>query len=164
MSDPDAVTDGIADAEDAFDQVATLGRPTFEEGIDTDEAWTAQLTKGCQLIDAARTIREHNGHYTAVVELCFGAIERSVQAWLLTEAGDDPDDLNDHETPYERADEAGLFDGSGRKLGFLYSENRTRSYYANTTPTEQQSDAMFSLAQAVHDHVVDLVDHGYCSC
>lgn len=164
MSDPTDITDGIAAAKDAFNQVSTVGQQTFEQNIASDDDWTAQLTKGCQLIDAARTIRAHNGHYTAVIELCFGAIERSIQAWLLNETGDEPADLTDHETPYERADQAGLFDGSGDELGFLYAENRTQSYYANTTPTKEQADAMFDLAEAVHDHVVKLIDHDYCHC
>jgi len=163
-NDPKDVTSAIAHAEDAFDRAPIAGQPTFEDGIDSDEDWTSQLTKGCQLVNAAYTIRENNGHYTAIIELCFGAIERSIQAWLLSETSDEPEDLKDHETPYERADDAGLFDGAGETLGFLYSENRTQSYYANRTPTEEEADAMFDLAQEVHSYVVNLIDHSYCHC
>jgi hypothetical protein len=79
-NDPTDVTDAIAHAEDAFGGTATFGQQTYEDGIVSDDDWTTQLTKGCQLIDGARTIRNHNGHYTAVIELCFGAVERSLQA------------------------------------------------------------------------------------
>lgn len=163
-SDPREITSAIANAEDAFDGTSTIGKQTPEDGIVSEENWTAQLTKGCQLIDGARTIHEYNGHYTAVIELCFGAIERSLQAWLLSQTGDEPEDLQDHETLYQRADNAGLFDCSGEQLGFLYRNNRTQSYYANRTPTEEQASAMFELAQAVHDHVATLPDRDYCHC
>lgn len=163
-NDPNDITSAIAYAQDAFDGTATFGQPTYEDGIVSEDDWTAQLTKGCQLIDGARTIRDHNGHHTAVIELCFGAIERSLQAWLLSQTGDEPEDLQDHETPYQRADDAGLFDGVGEQLGLLYQNNRTQSYYANRTPTEEQANTMFELAQAIHDYVADLIDRGYCHC
>lgn len=164
-NDPNAITDGIADARDAFDHTG-FGQPTFEAGIDSEEDWTTQLTKACQLIDGARTIRNHNGHYTAVIELCFGAIERSLEAWLLSETGDEMNDLTDHEYVYERVDQQGLFsDATGSGLAELYAENRTQSYYANRTPTREQADAMTELAEAVHEHIVDEIDEkNYCTC
>lgn len=163
--DPTAITDGIADAQDAFKH-AGFGQPTFEAGIDSDDHWTTQLTKACQLIDGARTIREHNGHYTAVIELCFGAIERSLEAWLLSETGDEVSDFTDHVYVYERADQQGLFsDGTGSALAALYTENRNESYYADRTPTREQADAMAALAKAIHDHIVTEIDHrNYCTC
>lgn len=164
-ADPTAITDGIAAAQDAFEH-AGFGQPTFEEGIDSDEDWTTQLTKACQLIDGARTIREHNGHYTAVIELCFGAIERSLEAWLLSETGDEMTDLTDHVYVYERVDQQGLFsDGTGHSLATLYSENRNESYYADRTPTREQAAAMIDLAAAVHDHIGTEIDNrNYCTC
>ena len=164
-NDPAAITDGIADAQDAFKH-AGFGQPTFEAGIDSEEDWTTQLTKACQLIDGARTMREHNGHYTAVIELSFGAIERSLEAWLLSETGDELSDLTDHVYVYERVDQQGLFtDGTGIALATLYSENRKESYYADRTPTQEQADAMTTLAAAVHDHIVSEIDHrSYCTC
>ena len=164
-NDPSAITSAIANAEDAFDQVG-FGTPTFEAGIDSDEDWTTQLTKAYQVIDAARTIRSHNGHYTAIIELCFGGIERSLEAWLLKETGDDLTDFNDHDYVYERVDQQAFFvDDTGRALRDLYRSNRNESYYAERVPTQEQADAMFELTRAVHDHIVGQVDdQGYCNC
>lgn len=164
-NDPTAITTAIDDAEDAFDHVSTFGQPTYEDDIDTDEDWITQLTKACQLIDGTRTIRNHNGHYTAIVELSFGAIERSLEAWLLDRTGNEVEDFDNHEDAYMRVDQQGLFtDGTGRALLNLYHPNRNESYYAERVPTEEQADAMFALAQAVHDHVVNDIDRGYCHC
>jgi len=163
--DPTAITDAIADAEDAFDHVG-FGEPTFETGISSDEDWTNQLTKACQVIDGARTIDAHNGHYTAIIELCFGGIERSLEAWLLEQTGNQPGDLTDHDRVYDRVDQQALFtDDTGRALADLYHSNRNESYYAERTPTREQATAMLDLAQAVHDHVVGQIDdRGYCTC
>ena len=47
----------------------------------------------------------------------------------------------------------------------LNQNNRNESYYAERTPTEEQADAMFELARAVHDHVAGDIDRrGYCNC
>lgn len=164
-SDPSSITDRIGNAQDAFEH-AGFGQPTFEAGINSEEDWTIQLTKACQLVDGARTIQAHNGHYTAVVELCFGAIERSLEAWLLSETGDEMSDLTDHVYVYERVDQQGLFsDGTGSDLADLYSENRNESYYAARRPTQEQADAMTALAAAVHDHIVsEIDDRNYCTC
>lgn len=80
MSDPIAITDAIAAAEDGFDY-AGYGRPDFEEGIDQTEEWTVQLTKGCRNLEAARTLRNQDGFNGAVIELCFGAIERTFEGY-----------------------------------------------------------------------------------
>lgn len=161
-SDPKAITDAVADAEDAFD--GRLYEQTYEEHIETGEDWKIQFTKACRVIDAAKTIRENNGHYTAVIELCFGGIERSLEAWLIASTGNDLEDLQDHTTPYERADSAGLFSGTGEILLTLYEDNRTESYYADRRPTEEQADAMLQTATAVHNHIGDQIDHDYCTC
>lgn len=164
-NDPSAITSAIATAEDAFDH-AGFGDPTFEQGINSDADWTSHLTKACQVIDGVRTIRDHNGHYTAIIELCFGGIERSLEAWLLEQTGDEPGDFDDHVYVYERVDQQALFvNNTGQALFDLYHGNRTESYYAERTPTQEQADAMLELAQAVHDHIVDGIDdQGYCNC
>jgi len=163
--DPAAIIDGIADAQDAFEH-AGFGQPTFEEDIDSDEDWTTQLTKACQLIDGARTIREHNGHYTAVIELCFGAIERSVEAYVIATSSDAVEDFRDHEYSYERAHEVGLFETeTAATMRNLYSENRTESYYGGGRPTDRQAEAMADLAHEVHRFVTDQIrEGGVCVC
>ncbi len=65
------------------------------------------MTKACRLLAAIEHI-SGQGFYTATIELCFGATERSVEAYALAEGGDDLDDFHDHTTCYDRATALGL--------------------------------------------------------
>jgi hypothetical protein len=56
---------------------------TLEKGLTELSKEEAQLKKGCRLIAAARTLQDQNGYHTAVVELAFGAIERSFEFYSL---------------------------------------------------------------------------------
>ncbi len=98
-SDPGAITDTIERAEDAFDY-AGFGRPDFEDGIDQDDEWTVQLAKGCRNLDACRTLRDQDGFNGAVIELSFGAIERTLEGYLLWATNDSLEDYMDHATVY----------------------------------------------------------------
>jgi|APHM01.1.fsa_nt_gi hypothetical protein len=165
MSDPGDVTGPLADAEDAFEFVGR-GMPSFEDGIDQGEEWKTQLTKGCTYLEACRTLRTQNGFHGAVVELCFGAIERSLEGYLLQDTADSIDDYQDHEFVYERAGERGLFtrDTAG-ELRDLYGTNRTENYYGDLAPTQEKEDAMFELAEGVHRHVTNNIrEGGVCIC
>lgn len=82
-SDPNAITDALEAAVDAFNEEGR-GLPTYEELIDTDADWKTQLTKGCALLRAVERIDGY-GNYTAFIERCFGAIERSIEAFALAE-------------------------------------------------------------------------------
>ena len=106
------------------------------------------------------------GFYTATIELCFGAIERSVQAYALAEGGDDLTDFHDHTTSYDRATALGLLsDTTTRDLRQLYDTNRTDSYYGGRLPTERQADTMQQLAQSVHEYATDQIrEGGVCVC
>ncbi|WP_058992339.1 hypothetical protein [Haloarcula sp. CBA1127] len=88
-SDPAAVLDAIERAQDAFEMVGR-GRTVFEEGISADADWETQLTKACRLLEVVDTLQAQDGYYTAVIEVCFGAIERSIEAYALSigDAGD----------------------------------------------------------------------------
>ncbi len=48
------------------------------------------------------------GYNTATIELCFGATERSLEAYVLAEGGDELDDFHDHTYCYDRASDLGL--------------------------------------------------------
>jgi len=104
--DPTAVTDALDAAIDAFNE-AGHGVPTREADIDTDADWKTQLTKACRLLAAIDDL-SGNGYYTATIELCFGATERSVEAYALAEGGDDLRDFHDHTYCYDRAETLGL--------------------------------------------------------
>jgi hypothetical protein len=73
-SDPQAITDALAAAVDAFNE-EIHGIPAYEPGIDSDADWKTQLTKACRLLAAIENIAGQ-GYYTAMTELCFGATER----------------------------------------------------------------------------------------
>lgn len=164
-NDPATVLDALDRAEDAFEDRGP-SVPTPEEGIAPGGDWETQLTKACKLLEVVETIRAGNGHFTATIELSFGAIERSIEAYAVAMAGDDVDDFRDHEYGYERAHEVGLFDAdTATAMRELYSENRTESYYGGGRPTDQQAAAMADLARAVHDFAVDQIREGdVCLC
>jgi len=105
-SDPQAITDALAAAVDAFNE-AGHGVPTREEQIDTDADWKSQLTKACRLLAAVEHLAGQ-GLYTATIELCFGATERSIEAYALAEGGDSLDDFHDHTHCYSRGTDLGL--------------------------------------------------------
>lgn len=164
-SDPGDVLDALERAQDAFEGVG-FGIPEVEEGIEEGGGWKTQLTKACKLLEVVDVLRAENGYYTAVVELCFGAVERSIEAYLVAMAGNEVEDFEDHEYCYERADQSGLFEPeTAEAMLELYRENRTESYYGGGRSTEPQAEAMADLARGVHEYVVSQIrEGGVCSC
>lgn len=164
-NDPGEVLDALERAQDAFEGVG-LGIPPVEDGIAEGGGWETQLTKGCTLLEVVDVLRVENGYYTAVIELSFGAIERSIEAYLVRMAGHDVEDFRDHEQSYVRADQSGLFEAeTAEAMVELYRENRTESYYGGGRSTEPQADAMADLAHWVHEYVVDQIrEGGVCVC
>jgi len=163
-ADPTAVTDALTAAIDAFNE-AGHGIPTREDGIDTDDDWRTQLTKACRLLAAIDHLAG-NGYYTATIELCFGATERSVEAYALAEGGDELRDFHDHTHCYDRASALGLFTrDTADRLRDLYDTNRTDSYYGGRRSTGNQAAAMQELATAIHTHATDQIrEGGVCVC
>ena len=98
--------------------------------------------------------------------LCFGATERSVEADVLAEGGDDLADFHDHTYCYDRARALGLLStATTEDLRQLYDTNRTDSYYGGRRPTEQQATAMENLSRKVHEHVQNQIREGaVCVC
>lgn len=166
MSDPNAVREALDAAVDAFNE-AGYGIPTREPAVDTDADWKIQHTKGCRLLAVVTEI-EGDGYYTAAVELCFGVIERSLEAFAIAEGGDELRDFqtDSHDRCYDRAAQFGLFTRElMHELKNLYGDNRTDSYYGGRHPTERQAEAMHRLAREIHRHVTDQIrDGGVCNC
>jgi hypothetical protein len=166
MSDPNAVREALDAAIDAFNEEGH-GIPTRESAIDTDAHWKTQLTKGCRLLAVVEAI-EGDGYHTAVVELCFGVVERSLEAFAIAEGGDELRDFqtDSHDRCYDRAAALGLFTRDlTRELEALYGDNRTDSYYGARHPTNRQAEAMHRLARAIHAHVTDRIREGsVCNC
>lgn len=166
MSDPNAVREALDAAIDAFNEEGH-GIPTRESEVNTDADWKIQLTKGCRLLAVVGEI-EDGGYYTAVIELCFGVIERSLEAFAIAEGGDELRDFqtDSHDRCYDRAAQFGLFTRElTGELKDLYSDNRTDSYYGGRHPTEQQAETMHRLAREIHRHVTNQIrEGGVCNC
>lgn len=165
VSDPTAVSEALAAAVDAFNEEG-YGIPAPEPEIDTDADWKTQLTKGCRLLAAVEEIE--GDYYTAVVELCFSVVERSLEAFAIAEGGDEVRDFrtDSHQRCYDRAAQLGLStrDLAG-KLRDLYGENRTDSYYGGRHPTNRQAETMHRLAREIHRHATDQIrEGGVCTC
>ena len=96
------------------------------------------------------------GFYTTTIELCFGATERSVEAFALAEGGDELDDFHDHTTSYDRVTDLGLLSAATtRELRQLYDTNRTDSYYGGRRPAERQATAMQQFDRSIHEYVTN---------
>lgn len=164
-SDPDAVLSALDRAQDAFKMVGR-GQAEFEEGISPDKDWETQLTKACRLLEVVETLRAQDGYYTAVIEICFGIVERSIEAYALSMTNDTLHDFHDHQFSYDRAHQMGLFEkDTAEEMKQLYSDNRTESYYGGGRPTQEQADAMMELATAVHQFSVSQIRvGGVCLC
>lgn len=165
MSDPSEITDNVEIAQDAF-EYAGRGRPDFETGIDQDAEWKTQLTKACRYLDSVRVLREEDGYNGSVIELSYGAIERTLEAYLLWNSDDSIEDYRDHVAAYNRAAQQGLFErDTAEDIKGLYQDNRTGHYYGAQLPTQQKEDAMFQLAESIHMFVEDQIREGdICIC
>jgi hypothetical protein len=163
-SDPNSLVEALEAAIDTFNEEGR-GIPEYERGIDSDEDWKTQLTKSCKLLHAVALLNGE-GYHTATIELCFGAIERSIEAFALAEGGDELRDFQDHEHSYDRAAELALLSETTiDDLKMLYGNNRTDSYYGGKQPTLEQAEALHLLASEIHDHSKNQIrEGGVCLC
>lgn len=165
--EPDDLGEALTRAEEAFD--GQLGRPDYEDGLDPDAHGSdvIQLRKACRLPDACRLIRTHDGYHTSVVEMSFAAIERTLEFYALTASNDSINDFREgHDRAYDRGAELNLItEETARRMNQLYHDNRAAAYYRDTVAADQQADAIFDLAVAVHDYVKNFAQLSHeCRC
>lgn len=157
MSDPTEITEAIARVEDAFDH--GRGEPEFEPKLDASigaNEGNVMLQKGCRNLEGASERLLDAEFYTSVVEHSFASIERTLEGYLVIVAGDDPDELRNHSTPYDRAKEQVPLDrGTIEAVEGFYSANRTTYYYGTSVATRVQAESLLELANSIHEHIVD---------
>lgn len=158
-----------SNVEDRLDEARTLfdERPeNVETGLDVDTAPLLQLRKACRLIEAANVLIAENGYHTVVIETSFGAIERTLQFYLLENGFLHPEEYVNHQTVYERSHEAGLYNEAFKeKVVGLWRDNRSRSYYREGVGSEERAEKMLQLSEAIHRHVPQLAGQRYeCIC
>jgi len=165
--DSSSVLDALDRAEDAFGGYTT-GAPEYEENLDPEanQPPVIQLRKACRLLDACRTLREHDGYHTSVIEMSFAAIERTLEFYALSASNDSIDNFQNHTRAYDRAAALGVFsEETARRLQTLYTDNRSAAYYRDTVATAEQAEMMFSLSVTIHDHVKNFSQQPYeCCC
>ncbi|WP_267644121.1 DNA-binding protein [Haloarchaeobius amylolyticus] len=165
--DASAILNALDRAEDAFGGYTT-GEPDYEAHLDPEanQPSVIQLRKACRLLDACRTLREHDGYHTSVIEMSFAAIERTLEFYALSASNDSVNDFQNHTRAYNRAAALGVFsEQTARRLQTLYTDNRSAAYYRDTVATAEQADMMFSLAETIHEHVKNFSQQSYeCCC
>jgi hypothetical protein len=151
--------------EDKLDEIQNLfdEKPIkMETGLDVDDPGMLQLRKACRLLEASKHLIEENGYYTVVIETSFGAIERTLQFYLLENNFLHPDEYIDHQAVYQESHEAGLYNQEFRdKLVGLWRNNRSRSYYREGVGSEKRAEKMLELAEAIHEHVLQLAGESH---
>lgn len=161
-SDPSSVVRALREAEAAFSRP----RSTYETDLDPGNPETTQLRKACRLLEACRTLRANDGYYTSVIEMSFAAIERTLEWYVLEQSTDTVGDFQSHRYAYDRAADLGLFSSAlCDALYRMHQEHRSAAYYRDTVATEGQADALFDLAVAVHEFVLDHLQSTHeCRC
>ena len=115
----------IEETLDALIEEFRRGSDDPEAGLDIDDPAVLQLRKSCRLLEAVDSLQSANGYYTVIIEASFAAIERTIQFYLLEKDLLAEDDYVDHETVYERGEDAGLYGPDFRnKLITLWENNR----------------------------------------
>jgi hypothetical protein len=139
----------------------------IENGLNTNDATELQLKKACRLLKASKELLEKDSYYILVIDACFTAIERSIQARLY-EVGaiDEGKAIFDHERIYEEGRMIGIYDGDFEEsLKRLWSENRSKNYYREGIPSRERAEKMYNLATSVHSHIMGMSSNGHkCLC
>lgn len=139
----------------------------IEDGLNTNDETELQLRKACRLLKASKELLEEKSYYILVIDACFTAIERSIQARLYeVNILDEGEAVFDHERVYEEGAMAGIYDEEfAESLKQLWSENRSKNYYREGIPSISRAKKMYDLASSIHDHVIGMSSNGHkCIC
>lgn len=139
----------------------------IESGLNTEDETDLQLRKACRLLEASRELLEEKSYYIIVIDACFTAIERSIQARLHeVNILDDGEALFDHDSIYDEGAMAGIYsEDFGDSLKQLWSENRSKNYYRSGTPSLSRARKMYRLARSIHFHITGMSGRGHkCIC
>lgn len=159
------IEDALEEAINAFEEYPD--EREIETGLKTGDAMELQLRKSCRLLKASEELLEENGYYILVIDACFTAIERTLQAYLLEKnVLKEGETVFDHEKIYRMARNTGIYDKDFEEdLKMLWKENRSKNYYRDGIPSETRAEKMYKLAKSVHKHVVGMSSEGYvCMC
>lgn len=165
VADPRTVTEALEAAQDAF-EYRDDDAGVFEQDVSSGSHWRTQLSKACRYLVAVGHLTEADGFYGAVIELCFSAMERTLEGYLLQTGDEQIEAFRNHRRVYARSAELGVFTReTATALEGLYRENRTRHYYGTALPTRGKAASLVSLARAVHEFVTGLFDaEDVCRC
>lgn len=164
--DPNALTDAYNRVIDALEYQSGA---MYEPGVDpTGPDEQIQLQKACRLLTACDHLYERE-LYGSVVEMAFGAMERTLESYMIAVLGSELSDFQNHTDVYERAETNGPVSREmAKNLKALYANNRTDYHYANAALTEEIAAAMCDLAAKLHSFVVTHSTTNqferYCNC
>jgi hypothetical protein len=121
------VPDDPHSLEDAYDQVVDAldfqSGATYEPAVEpSGTAAQIQLQKACRHLEACDLLHDE-AFYGGVVELSFGAMERTLEGYMLAVLGNDLSDFQNHTDVYDRAETHGPISRQmARDLKMVYTE------------------------------------------
>ncbi len=132
----------------------------YAEWLNADQL---QIKKACRLLSLSKHLMDEKTavgtqqYYTTVIESCFVAIERTIQAHLLGAQVIRDDEFISHEKIFELGAQAGIYSKETYEMFIrLWNLNRSNIYYRRGLPTKYAAENMYILANSLHNHVLSL--------
>lgn len=153
MTGESKVIRALTEAQNAFQKVMRQDDSVLDEG-DTFEfevhanQWKISWEKGTRAIELATDIKDR-GYYTTSIELCFYAMERAVEAWVMKRKEIRGFRVK-HGEVFDIACENGLISKELLdKLMNLWKSYRADQYYRPYVPSRKSAEAMLKAAKVV---------------
>lgn len=132
----------------------------YAEWLNADQL---QIKKACRLLALAKHLMDEKTpigsqqYYTTVIESSFVAIERTIQAYLLSAKVIRDDEFVTHENIFEMGAKAGIYSKTTEEmLRRLWDLNRSNIYYRRGLSTKYAAENMYLLANSIHTHLLSL--------